>query len=512
MGALTCKNCKSSKIEYDAAAGNAVCIECGTVLEENSVVSEVTFAEMADGSSMLQGQFVSSERGRTSAPTIFGRNRGGMGGMSDGVDSREWTLFNAKRRLQAVGSALGGLGEHHIEQAYRWYTLALQHQFTRGRRANHVVAACLYIVCRIEKTAHMLLDFSDALQTSVYVVGATFLRLVQLLNLQLPIIDPSFYIGRFAAKLEFGDKTHTVTTTALRVVARMKRDWIQVGRRPAGVCAAGLLIAGRMHGFDRSEREVVRVVHICEATLKRRLAEFAATPSSSLTPDEFEQIWLEVEADPPSFTRARQQEQLTLMEAEKTQAAVEQVMLSWTPPLTPEEEPEQAALLANTAGFDNLLMKPPKPPVKKVIDEDPDDFRDLDADPELDAMLLTPSESSSKEAIWTALNREYLNQQAEKARELEERLTPKFDDANNNDDAGSEAAEDQAQMIVATGKKPRKKRISAPRKPPLVTPASVAPVADTAIEAATKVLQSKRFSRKINYEALQSLFEAETGS
>jgi hypothetical protein len=30
------------------------------------------------------------------------------------------------------------------------------------------------------------------------------------------------------AQLEFGDKTHLVAMTALRLVARMKRDWIEV--------------------------------------------------------------------------------------------------------------------------------------------------------------------------------------------------------------------------------------------------------------------------------------------
>lgn len=37
--------------------------------------------------------------------------------------------------------------------------------------------------------------------------------------------------------------------TALRIVGRMKRDWIVAGRRPAGICAAALLISARAHGF-----------------------------------------------------------------------------------------------------------------------------------------------------------------------------------------------------------------------------------------------------------------------
>ena len=75
---------------------------------------------------------------------------------------------------------------------------------------------------------------------------------------------------------------------ALRLVQRMKRDWIQTGRRPSGICGAALLIAARVHGFRRTQREVVRVVRICDVTLRRRLVEFAETPVGALTARELD--------------------------------------------------------------------------------------------------------------------------------------------------------------------------------------------------------------------------------
>jgi len=42
--------------------------------------------------------------------------------------------------------------------------------------------------------------------------------------------------------LELGDKEHEVSKTALRLVARMKRDWLHHGRRPSGLCGAGVVI------------------------------------------------------------------------------------------------------------------------------------------------------------------------------------------------------------------------------------------------------------------------------
>ena len=55
-------------------------------------------------------------------------------------------------------------------------------------------------------------------------------------------MDPCVYVMRFAHRLELGEKTHDVSMTALRLVSRMKKDWIHFGRRPSGLCGAALLI------------------------------------------------------------------------------------------------------------------------------------------------------------------------------------------------------------------------------------------------------------------------------
>ena len=67
-------------------------------------------------------------------------------------------------------------------------------------------------------------------------------------------IDPSLYIHRFVHKLMGESRDYTrqkqnaVTNTALRLVKSMKRDWMQTGRRPSGICGAALFIATHIHG------------------------------------------------------------------------------------------------------------------------------------------------------------------------------------------------------------------------------------------------------------------------
>ena len=81
LNGLTCNHCGGTDIELDAARGDAVCIQCGTVLEENTIVNEVTFETSAGGGSGVVGQFVPSSGLRSS-------------GLGFAKESREVALSN----------------------------------------------------------------------------------------------------------------------------------------------------------------------------------------------------------------------------------------------------------------------------------------------------------------------------------------------------------------------------------------------------------------------------------
>lgn len=76
--------------------------------------------------------------------------------------------------------------------------------------------------------------------------------------------DPCLYIPRFAHLLEFGEKNHEVSMTALRLLQRMKRDWMHTGRRPSGLCGAG---AGVSSGGGRAGLGWLGPTALCERSL-----------------------------------------------------------------------------------------------------------------------------------------------------------------------------------------------------------------------------------------------------
>ena len=302
---LICPDCGSRDVEHQDASGASVCTECGVVVEENAIVSSVEFVEGAGGAATMVGKFVSG----SSSKAFTGGGSGGGGGFRRSNwgfsrDSRETTLANGRRKIQEIASRLR-LGGHYVDAAHRLFTIAVERNFVQGRRTTHVVASCLYIACRQEKSQHMLIDFSDALQVNVYVLGTCFLKFRRLLGLKLEIIDPALYVYRFATHLDLDEKANAVAMTALRLAARMKRDWITAGRRPAGICAACLLIAARAHGFSRHQTDVTKILRVCGFTVQNRVKEFESTPSANLTLEQFNTVDLETEADPRSFSRNR---------------------------------------------------------------------------------------------------------------------------------------------------------------------------------------------------------------
>uniref|UniRef100_A0A0N5ALQ2 B-related factor 1 n=1 Tax=Syphacia muris TaxID=451379 RepID=A0A0N5ALQ2_9BILA len=321
----TCPHCGSSEIDDDAARGDSTCMNCGTVLEESTIVSDVTFQENSGGGHSLVGQFISKDRGQSC-------NLPGVSGLVH-QESREVTHAKGRKLIEEIASQLR-INQHCKDTAFNFFKMCVSRNLTRGRVRSHVVAACLYMTCRLENTAHLLLDFSDItqanlmdiFQVNVFDLGRTLNFLARSLRINLPTTDPCLYILRFAVLLEFGEKQKEVVSLATRLVQRMKRDWIATGRRPTGLCGAALLLAARCCNFNRTIADVVRVVHVSEGVVRKRLDEFGQTPSSSLTIDEFSSVDLEHCEDPPAFQEAKrklralqkqkEEEEVKKMEAE----------------------------------------------------------------------------------------------------------------------------------------------------------------------------------------------------
>lgn len=377
------------------------------------------------------------------------------------------------------------------------------------------------------------------------------------------------YVHRFAKHLEFGDEQSKVAKDALRLIQRMDRDWMVQGRRPSGICGAALILAARMNNFRRSIREVVYIVKVADLTIQKRLDEFRATKSGELTVEEFRNIWLEQGHDPPSFgakpakRRKRVREvnddgevipddeedaELASPSAAKKprrdndgfvipELPIDPLLLSTAPiPPNPNPElgPDASETDANQHGLSGdsdhdsaiaeqviesemmalinepgsaLAVEELKEAHRKELEDlaakraeggvsdDPDDLRDVDDDIEVMSALLSEEEAGLKEKIWVEFNKDYLREQECKFEFIlpgYERLLMEF---------AVKRLKKEADLRNGISK-PTKKRVK--KKP---RDSNSEDMAATPAESAKQMLQRRSYSKKINYKAIEGLFE-----
>ncbi|XP_065852522.1 transcription factor IIIB 60 kDa subunit-like isoform X2 [Euphorbia lathyris] len=441
-----CKACARDVPGIRDGDGLLSCGRCGKVLKFDNYSTEATFVKNSSGQSQLSGKLV-----RSVGSEDFSRQR---------------LYEKAYEDLVNIKSGLG-MGENlaMVDQAMVYYRIAVEKNFTRGRRTELVQATCLYIACRENRKPYLLIDFSNYLRINIYVLGAVFLQLCKVLNLtEHPIcqklLDPSIFIHKYTASLS-GGKNKDISDAALTIIASMNRDWMQTGRRPSGLWGAALYISALSHGLNCSKSDILKMVHVCEATLSKRLVEFENTESGSLTIEELNLkaeelkesstdradyvskapnsrellcqhkgtsriphayglckdcyayfIGFEGGSDPPAFQRAeKQRKESSSLEDPSLSLSLDECRdkrTQYTEPDSLGEAPQQLPTddggYAKLHGDDNMGSKD--------LDES-DNFSDID-DAEVDGYLHNEEEAQYKKIIWEEMNREYLEEQAAK--------------------------------------------------------------------------------------------------
>ncbi|KAK7533847.1 transcription initiation factor TFIIIB, Brf1 subunit [Phyllosticta citribraziliensis] len=294
--------------------GTMVCENCGNLISESNIVSEVTFGETSGGAAMVEGGFVGNDQRHANTMGTAGR-RIGLGG-SEGKSTAE---SNGRDAIRGLMTSMRINNEHIEQSALGVYKLACSFNFVHGRRPATLAACCLYYACRMKPgNTQLLIDFAEKIKVNVFKLGDTYKALLEKLFIEEPgrksmygLLEPEPLIQKYVDKLEFGPVGgRKVADDAVKLLRRMRRDWMVDGRQPAGVCGACIILAARMNNFRRTVREVVYVVKVADMTINKRLIEFKRTQSGRLTVDQFRTHGerLVGEKEPPAVYFAREKE------------------------------------------------------------------------------------------------------------------------------------------------------------------------------------------------------------
>lgn len=295
--------CESPQIEDDGE-GHKVCRNCFTQIGEANIVSDVTFSEDARGAATVQGGFI-GENARHASTLGSAVTRATGAGTRNAQQEIE---RNARKALDKFCPTLG-IPDSTRNQAINIFSLASRSNFSAGRRTDEVAAASLYAACRRQRDNQvMLMDISELVQMNVFRLGEVYKAMCKDIHLQENggvgtqyLVEVESLIMKYCRKLEFGEATRQVAEDAVKIVRRMKRDWMVTGRHPAGLCGACIILAAKMNNFRRSVREVVYIAKVADITIMKRVNEFRRTKAATLTVEQFREyaVRLKHQHDPP---------------------------------------------------------------------------------------------------------------------------------------------------------------------------------------------------------------------
>jgi transcription initiation factor TFIIB len=285
-----CLECGGRNIIQDLESGEAVCGGCGIVIAESTFNTEperraFTLKESQERTRVgIPASFSIYDKGLSTTFNPIGLD--GCGRRISGEKRNEmfrlrrWhtrsTVDGSDRSLIQAMSELDRLcGSLHLpntiqERAAVTYRKVLKEGFVRGRRISAMVAASLYVVCRVTQTPRTLVEVARCSQVDKKEVARCYRILLKRLNLRVPVPKAQLRVSRIAAKVELGEKTQRMAIEILGEADRLK---ISVSKDPMGLAASALYIACVINGENRTQKMISEAAGVTEVTIRNRYQE-----------------------------------------------------------------------------------------------------------------------------------------------------------------------------------------------------------------------------------------------
>ncbi|MHA1265466.1 MAG: transcription initiation factor IIB [Candidatus Helarchaeota archaeon] len=291
IDSITCPECGGQNIIKDPARGEVICGDCGLVIEEHII-------DQGPEWRAYESKEI-SKKARTGSPGSLIIHDKGLSTMIDFHDKdifgrkitpkkraqiyrlRRWQIrsrvhSSLARNLSKAMSELDRLASQIElpkdikERAALIYRKAIKAGYIKGKKIGATVAASIYAACRLHKIPRILEEITRYAKVSKKELARNYRFIVECLNLRIPLMDAVDYISRFAQELELS--TH-VQREASQILKEAQEKEVTTGKDPKGLAAAALYIAGVLEGERRTQRDISRVSHVTEVTIRNRYKE-----------------------------------------------------------------------------------------------------------------------------------------------------------------------------------------------------------------------------------------------
>jgi len=285
-----CPVCGSSNIVFDRERGEITCSNCGTVIDvymdhgldtklrvddrgqKISLGSPETFTRVDKGrATVIKGvkdahgkQITANQRERMRRITRVQRQLY----VSSSI---ERNMKIALREFNKLTTMLN-LPMTVRESAVIYYNKLVKARLTWGRRIEEVVAAAVFIACRLAGIPHDIEEISNYAEVREKAVGRAVRLALSKLKIRLPPPAARNYVPKYVSSLGL---PYEVASSALRLLEEAEAEGLVTGRDPSCLAGAAIYIASGIEKQPRTQVEVAKAVHCSELTIRNRSKEIA---------------------------------------------------------------------------------------------------------------------------------------------------------------------------------------------------------------------------------------------
>jgi transcription initiation factor TFIIB len=285
-----CPVCGSANIVFDRERGEVTCGNCGTVIDvyidhgldtklridergqRIGVGSPETLTRVDKGrATMIKG--VKDAHGKQITPNQRERMRRitRVQRQLYVSTSIERNMKIALRELNKLTTLLN-LPMNVRESAVIHYNKLVRMRLTWGRRIEEVVAAAVFIACRLGGIPHDIEEISQYAEVKEKAVGRAVRLSLGKLGIKLLPPSAKSYVPKYVSSLGL---PYEVASSAMKLLDEAEEKGLVTGRDPSCLAGAAIYLATRLEKQERTQVDVARAVHCSELTIRNRSKEIA---------------------------------------------------------------------------------------------------------------------------------------------------------------------------------------------------------------------------------------------
>ncbi|MHA2241737.1 MAG: transcription initiation factor IIB [Candidatus Thorarchaeota archaeon] len=286
-----CNVCSSTEMFIDHTRGEVICSSCGLVISDRSIdMGPEWRAFTADEQNSRQrvGGPIDWSKFDQGLTTIIGRQNVDASGRKLTSTRRaqihrlrKWQIrtkvhSSDKRNLAVAMTELHRISSQlSIPYSIREtsaviYRKALRKRLTRGRTILGMIAASLYLACRVHQVPRPLEEVVDQIHITRKELSLCVRLILRYLNLKIPFSSPIDFIHRFGTELDLPGEAKK---KAIDILLLAKEERLTVGKDPKGMAAAAIYVASILTGSRRTQLEIARTARVTEVTVRNRYKE-----------------------------------------------------------------------------------------------------------------------------------------------------------------------------------------------------------------------------------------------